>query len=170
MNKVAELQNYIDRHRSLIIGITETWCTSCISDTELNLYDYNLFCFDRMDGQGDGVMLYVHSSLHADICDPLTGLHIEDSVWCIVTGSGCTKILVGVIYRSPQSSDVNDIALNTAIGNYHDCSELLIMGDLNVPTIDWIDLTCSSSENSFAHKFIEASLDGYLTQHVSNPT
>jgi len=44
------------------------------------------------------------------------------------------------------------------------------VGDFNVPTTDWIDLTCSSSESSFAHQFIEASLDGYLVQHVSNPT
>jgi len=44
------------------------------------------------------------------------------------------------------------------------------MGDFNAPTIDWTDLTCSSCESSFAHQFIEASLDGYLIQHVTNPT
>ena len=166
MNKLAELQNYIDQCRPLIIGITETWCTNSFSDAELHLEDYNSFRCDRIHGRAGGVLLYVHSSLHATTSDPLKWLHIEDSVWCIITRSGSAKMLVGVVYRSPQSSDENDKALNTAISNidnYHDCSELLIMGDFNVPNIDWIDLTCSNSDRSFAHQFIDASLDSYLT-------
>ena len=32
MNKHAELQNYIDQYKPLIIRITETWCTNSNSD------------------------------------------------------------------------------------------------------------------------------------------
>ena len=39
MNKLAELKNYIDQYRPLIIGITEMWCTNSISDAELHLED-----------------------------------------------------------------------------------------------------------------------------------
>ena len=106
--------------------------------------------------------------MHSSTCDPLTGLHIEESVWYIITRSDNVKMLVGVVYRSPQSSDENDNALNTAISKidtYHDCSEL-IMGDFNVPNIDWIDLTCSNSDRSFAHQFIDTSLDSYLIPYA----
>ena len=60
MNKLAELQNYIDQYRPLIIGITETWCTNSISDAELHLEDYNSFSCDRIDGRGGGLcILYI---------------------------------------------------------------------------------------------------------------
>jgi len=113
----------------------------------------------------------VHSSLHANTCDLLTGLHIKDSIWCVIIGS--EFILVGVIYRSPQSSDANDSIFNATLANiriYLYCYELLIMGDFNAPTIDWTNHTCSNCESSFVHQFIEASFDGYLIQHVTNPT
>jgi len=37
MNKIAELQDYIDRHTPHIIKITETWCTGLVGDAELYL-------------------------------------------------------------------------------------------------------------------------------------
>ena len=110
--------------------------------------------------------------MHSSTCDPLTGPHIEELVWCIITRSDNAKMLVGVVYRSPQSSGENDNALNTAISKidtYHDCSELLIMGDFNVRNIYRIDLTCSNNDRSFAHQFMDTSLDSYLI-HVSSPT
>ena len=48
VKKLAELQNFIIR--PLIVGITETWYTSSISDDKLNLCKYNIFRCDRMDG------------------------------------------------------------------------------------------------------------------------
>ena len=49
MNKLTELQNYMDQYRPLITGITETWCANSISDAELHLEDYNSFRCDRID-------------------------------------------------------------------------------------------------------------------------
>jgi len=44
------------------------------------------------------------------------------------------------------------------------------MGDFNTPNVDWEDFTYSDSRISFAHKFINATQDSYLTQHVFEPT
>ena len=60
MNKLDELQDYIDRHKPSIIGITETWSTELVDDAELYLKEYNLFRCDRKNAQGGGVLLYVH--------------------------------------------------------------------------------------------------------------
>jgi len=49
VKKLAELQNFIIRPP--IVGITETWYTSSISDAKLNLCKYNIFRCDRMDGR-----------------------------------------------------------------------------------------------------------------------
>ena len=115
----------------------------------------------------------MHVSLFAVTCESLTRLNIEDSVWCTVTLGGNKKMLIGMVYRSPSSNCENDSKLNTAINNiddHHDCSDLLIMGDFNTPNIDWKDFTCSDGRSSFAHEFINATLDSYLTRHVFEPT
>jgi len=47
-----------------IIGITESWCTSAVTDDELTISDYELLRTDRnADNKGVGVLLYVKSSL-----------------------------------------------------------------------------------------------------------
>jgi len=149
MNKIAELQDYIDRHTPYIIGITETWCTGLVGDAELHLKVYNLFCCDRNSALGGGALLYMHASLSAVTCESLTALNI-DSVWCTVTLRGSEKMLIGVVYRSPSSNSENDSKLNIAISNiddFQECSDLLIMGDFNTPNVDWTDFTCSDSRN-----------------------
>ena len=94
----------------------------------------------------------------------------------MVTLHDSEKLLIGVVYRTPSSSSVNNNEFITAlsnIDNYHDCSDLLIMGDFNAPNVDWNDYTCSDGINSFSYKLINATLDSYLTQHacnISHPT
>ena len=116
---------------------------------------------------------YVHLSLNAVICESLTKLDIKVSVWCIVTLRDKTKMLIGVVYRSPSSNSESNAKLITTISNiedYYDCADLLLMGDFNTPNVDWKDFTCSDSRSSFAHNFINATLDSYLTQHIYKPT
>ena len=59
----------------------------------------------------------------------------------------------------------------SSIGHFCcNCSEHLIIGDFNAPTIDWNSLSCSSGSSSFAHEFINSIQANFLTQHVSEPT
>ena len=144
-----------------------------VSDAELSLGKYNLFRCDRKNAPGGGELLYVDLSLNAVICESLTKLDIKDSVWCTATLRDKTRMLIGVVYRSPSSNSENDAKLITTINNiedYHDYADLLLMGDFNTPNVDWKDFTCSDSRSSFAHNFINATLDSYLTQHIYKPT
>ena len=173
VNKFVELQSYVDHHKPYIIAITESWCTDYISDAELQLPNYNLFRCDRKRATGGGVLLYVHASLHAVPCDDLSVMCIEDSVWSKVDLGKGEKLIVGVVYRAPSSDDINNKKLISAISdieNYSDCEHHLIMGDFNVPNVDWNDFSCSNVRSSFALDFINATLDSYLTQHVLQPT
>ena len=140
-----------------------------VSDAEPSLGEYNLFHCDRKNTPGGRVLLYVHLSLNAVICESLTKLDIKDSVWCTATLRDKTKMLIGVIYRSSSSNSENDAKLITTINNiedYHDCADLLLMGDLNTLNVDWKDFTSSDSRSSFTHNFINATPDSYLTQHI----
>ena len=116
------------------------------------------------------MLLYVNALLYAVTCESLTGLNVEDSVWCMATLQDNVKILIGVVYRSPSSSSEKVITALSNIDDYHNCSDLLVMGDFNAPNVDWSDYTCLESANSFSYKLINATLDSYLTQHVLKPT
>ena len=48
--------------------------------------------------------------------------------------------------------------------------DLVIMGDLNHPEIDWESVTTEKSINHSSQHFIDAIRDAYLYQHVTQPT
>ena len=96
----------------------------------------------------------------------------DESVWCTVKLANSDKLLIGCVYRSPNSSVENDSAINqtiveaSALSNSH----LLVVGDFNHPELDW--KTVSSHPNPIhpASVFMECVRDSYLYQHVSEPT
>ena len=48
-----------------IIGITESWATSGISDAELGMTGYVMFRKDRLGRRGGGVILYIKEFIQA---------------------------------------------------------------------------------------------------------
>ena len=107
-NKVSEFQHLIDLHKPAIIGVTESWCDSMITDAEISLAGYSLSRKDRSMGKGGGVLLYTHESLSVTPVHSLNNVGIEDSIWCSLSLSGCDGMLIGLVYRSPNSSDTNN--------------------------------------------------------------
>ena len=82
------------------------------------------------------------------------------------------KILVGCIYRSPSSSRDNfnhlvELLRKISSSRY---SHLLLMGDFNLREIDWNNCTTTVGEDHVATIFLECIRDGFLTQHVKEPT
>ena len=64
MNKFDHFEVTVNRYDPDIIGITESWCTPSVPDTELQLINYELFRHDRdSENKGGGVLLYVKSKL-----------------------------------------------------------------------------------------------------------
>ena len=65
VNKRNELNitvEYIDPH---IIGITESWATTDISDAELGMTEYVMFRKYRIGRRGGGVIVYIKKSTQA---------------------------------------------------------------------------------------------------------
>ena len=64
-----------------------------------------------------------------------------------------SKLLIGVLYyRSPSSNEVNDsklVDIFSNLWNIQNSSHLLIMGDFNVPNIDWQYCMCLHNNSSF---------------------
>ena len=174
-NKLAELQHLINQHKPAVIGITESWCDSTISDAEISLNGYSLYRKDRLVGTGGGVLLYVDESLSVTPVHCLNNANVEDSVWCSLSLQNSDSLLIGLVYRSPNSTDVNNdklLHLLQDLPHSHPYTHLLLMGDFNFPIIliGVITLLLVYSDTSLTAKFFDVTQDLFLTQHTSLPT
>jgi hypothetical protein len=136
MNKRREVEVIIEMYKPKIIGIVESWCNSSILDSEVSFEGFNLFRKDKIgsNGVGGGALLYIHKSLEAAQYYDLDEIKMETSIWCEVKLTKEENILVGLVYRSPNSSAENNEALRNQLlrieTTRHD-NNLLIFGDFN---------------------------------------
>ena len=72
-NKIYELTIQVDKYKSDIIFVTETWLTESIPDEAIPIPGFNLFRKDRPSGRGGGVAIYVNNEfpikIRNDICN-----------------------------------------------------------------------------------------------------
>ena len=108
---------------------------------------------DRSTGMGGGVLLYIHESLLATPVLSLNNVGFDDSVWCSLPLGGCGNMLIGLVYRSPNSSDINNDKLLHLLQGFsymHPHTYLLLMGD-----IDWCNISVYGSGDSLTTKFFD---------------
>ena len=149
-----------------IIGVTESWATDTIFDSELHLDTYHVFRCDRNTGnRGGGVLLYVKEDLNPTEYN--TNTVYGEQVWCHIG-----DLLVGVCYRSSNSAivghdnETNLMKVLREVCNKH----VLIMGDFNYPSIDWSTSTATQFSSSGCVEFVQTTEDCFYTQHVLYPT
>ena len=174
--KMDELRNLTKVHKPHIIAITETWGNVTINDATFQLEGYNMYRNDREDKNykfGGGTLLYVNKKLGQRVCKPLNCQPFESNTWCWVTPKQGKKVLVGCVYRSTSSSAVNDINMLIALNLASDmagANRLLLMGDFNVPKINWVTKDIEPGAKSIDKDFLESVNDNILYQHVTVPT
>ena len=165
-NKFEELELYVQNEKPHVIGITESWTTDEIADSEISLNGYTLFRRDRGENKrGGGVLLYVSSDLVVSLRDDIGRAQLCESVWCDII-CGAEKTLLGVCYRPPDSKAEDDEKLFETLKVVSD-ETVLIMGDFNFPNINW-DL--KSAGNCSSNKFLDCIQDCFLWQHVDVAT
>ena len=66
LKKMCYLRSWVSLHDPDIVGVTESWANSNVSDAELDIMGYDLFRKDRpVDREGGGVLLYIKKLLMA---------------------------------------------------------------------------------------------------------
>lgn len=146
-NKIRLLESVAASLEPNVIGITETWFDSS-SASELD--GYKLFRTDRNgDKRGGGVCIYVNSCVKAFAASNESFLDTDcEQIWVTINLNEDKPLLVGCIYRPPPQSKTNhpsciDIgivrSLETAkrLLNSKDISSVILMGDFNLPDIEW---------------------------------
>ena len=162
MNKKNELNIMVDDIKPHIIGITESWANSDITDAELGLEGYVMFRKDIIGRRGGGVLLYIKETIPAYEVQLKEEADCTEAIWCkLVTGH--TTVTIGVVYRCPNITKQNNEKLHNAVSE-GDC---IIMGDFNHGNIKWITLQSTGVEDQ---TFLCLVQDNFLTQHVLKPT
>ena len=134
-----------------------------------SLTDYELFI--SKIGEGRGVVIYIHKSIQANNIQ-IENCDFQESKWCYIRLNKKDKLLIGAIYRSPNSTAGNNDSSNQLmkIASTLPYSHVLIAGDFNYKEINWEDLTTSVSIEHDSTVFLESIRDSGLFQHVKQPT
>ena len=98
--------------------------------------------------------------------------NFEESTWVESKLRDADTLLIGVFYRSPNSSRENHDKLRDLIHEAvsRKSSHLLLMGDFNYNDIDWRLETSPPRLDHPAMAFKECLRDCYLFQRVKDPT
>ena len=170
--KITDLRGKVDIITPGIVGVTETWGKERLEEKDFELKDYTQYRNDRSDGYG-GTILYVKQEIEQRVCRPLNTPGFDNSAWCWIVEKGGKKTLVGSVYRSPNSSEENDNLLldklllaNEIAGD----NRVLIMGDFNLPNIDWEDRDLRRGARKVEEQILEVINDCFLYQHVKEDT
>ena len=159
----------LDESKPEILSITEIRPKALV---DFNPHEYQIPGYDMFINKipKRGVALYILQELNAQECDILNNTEFEESVWCHIQ-RGEQRVLIGNIYRSPNSDATNNENLLSIFSNQEITSKLydkiIITGDFNFPSIDW---NCNMSTNTKDIEFIEVLRDAYLSQMVTEPT
>ena len=86
--------------------------------------------------------------------------------------SNSNSLLVGVVYRSPNSPEANNERLLSIlrIASTANIGQVIICGDFNLPRIDWNSRRSLDAEDSFTSTFIGEVEDMSWYQHVKTAT
>ena len=169
VKKHLELEALVNIYDPDIIGITETWLNNKVSDKEYCIEVYQKPIrqdrLDTKDGRGGGVMLFIKNDIDFVQIFHENSEHFSNSVWIKIAHNQGKKTVIGVIYRSPNSTrENNDRLINCIKEIAH--RELILMGDFNYPDIDWENIS-AGHEGSL---FFNTVMDYFLYQHVRFPT
>ena len=153
-----------------LVLITETWCNPTVSNAQLNIKGYFIdpeLRSDRCDtanGIGGGLIVYCRDGLNIIPVD-------NDSIFTqfkqfVVKSKikNTANLNFTLIYRSPNSTNDNTELLCDIIANHP--SNSLIIGDFNLPNIDWNSHKCDNK----SAKLVDTVDRKFLSQLITFPT
>jgi len=120
-----------------VIEVNSKVNSDSIEMCEYQLKGYDMFCNNQSPKEGRGLILYVKQELEAT---PVSfNVQFHESVWITIPTDANTKnsMLIGCIYRSPNSMDENNHQLLQLLKevNNNKYASILILGDFNYPHI-----------------------------------
>ncbi|CAH8487279.1 unnamed protein product, partial [Dicrocoelium dendriticum] len=158
-NKLCEVGALVDDCRPDVLAFTETWLSTDVTDSEVCLPGYALLRCDRTsDRRGGGVVLYVNSAL--TVCKTYSFRSSEGDVEALAVNLciASAQLKIVLVYRSPDS-----VAKGLAdFIREHSANRCLVMGDFNLPDVDWQNFSCGAVTRCLATELLELALHASL--------
>ena len=110
INKIDELKGRIKVFSPDIICVTEVFPKNCvygISMSEIYIEGYDCFC-SEFNYHDRGVCIYIRDNLNSHKLDLSSNNQFNEYIFCLLSLSDSDDIIIGVVYRSPNSSEYND--------------------------------------------------------------
>ena len=167
MNKIPLLHHYITSFNLHVVCLTETWLCSDIPDAFFTPPGYIALRCDRRESIGGGALILVKNELNP-VPFPFGDLKLIEASGCIIQLPNHVKLVVACVYRPPSHN----------LRTVDECSELInkvmalkmdhniIIGDFNMPLINWVDSSCPPKY----HSFMTTVDDNFLIQHIKDIT
>ena len=168
-NKVSELTALVDMEKYDVICISETLPKN-VTEKEgylnIELEGYEGFHTNT----GRGVSIYVRDHIKCERIELTT--RFNDHIWMKLRMNNNCDILIGCIYRSPNSSNENNEALLNLLQEACNINTLqkIIVGDFNYKEIDWLNGVVNARETHAAAKTFDRVNDLFLSQLITEPT
>ena len=127
---------------------------------------FTLLTNNRIKKRGGGVCLYVTDNLESSMIEELSVMSDElESIFIEITVPGKQNIVVGEIYRPPNSNPTKFIEtlLNLLSAPYLINKRTYIMGDFNLNLLHY-------NENSNCHEFLDLMLSHSFVPLTKKPT
>ena len=167
--KKDELLQRISNQKPDIIALNEiiTKTDKDFCEAEFFIPNYDMF---MNSNPARGVALYFDSELNAHECEELNNVKLKESIWCSFTTPTEGKVLIGCVYRSPNTSDkVNDELLFELLQSdkMKKYDKICIVGDFNYPNVTFNGSFQGGTLGEEIRKKLE---DAFMVQKVSEPT
>lgn len=127
---------------------------------------------DRQDGRrGGGVLVCVKAGLHSIRRHNLEGPNTEH-IMVELFPLNSSKFMLGVFYRPPDSDLDTLTELRDMLDKLQESCKLLLVGDFNLPYIDWsLDFPSPTQNNGHKEEtFCGIISDNFLQQAANGPT
>ena len=147
-----------------IICITESHLLQHIPDSFVDLPGYTLYRHDTSGSVAKhGVCCFVRTRLMIDkFATPAPNVLTFHLV--------LYDVYVCVIYRPPSNTPQTNEALANFLVEFCQEKEVIVMGDLNLPNIEWTKDDITAHASPMERMFVEAFISLGLTQWVAQPT
>ena len=187
-NKLEEVETFAHANNVDVIALVETLdkTTPIEEQSNINFILPGYKTFHKH--QGRGLCLFVKESLNVDRLDEIENL-FDKSIFCKISTNKNEHLIIGIHYRSPNSSELDNKNLLEQINIVSNkClksgEKLVLVGDYNFKSINWADESCSARTSDNNHndpevsndkvryddKFLSCIQKNYLTQFVDQPT
>lgn len=154
-NKTTEFFNMLSNADADIISVTETWLNDDCENSELSSINYQIFRRDRNYTlshtiRGGGVLTAIRSDILAFRLESAeTSLKFIEDIWIKIILPD-TTLYVCTVYISPHADPRQYNAffdqIKENITNFGSSSKIMILGDFNLPNINWYDSNNNSVE------------------------